>query len=139
MAMHGAGVRLHIPDDRTTTRSDVLAALPSGTLVATFRSRSDAGAAAIQLRTNDPDLCLWLRSGHEASAAIRGARAGRSFLMRILRGFGNEELMVREVLRRADEGESVLVVRDNTARTLKALNQAAHIYRFGVWTTRPLL
>ncbi len=138
MAMHEVGIRLHTPDKSTTTRSEALAALPTGSLVAIFESRSDASAAAVQLLTNDPDLCLWLRSGREASTAIRAARSGRSLLMRILRGFGNEELQVREVLRRADQGRSVLIVRDSKARSLKALNEATHIYRFGVWTTRPL-
>lgn len=139
MAMHEAEIRLRTPDNGATTRSEALAALPAGTLVAIFETRSDASAAAVQLLTNDPDLCLWLRPGREAAAAIRAARSRRSLLMRILRGFGNEELQVREVLRQADEGRSVLVVRDKSSRSLNALDEATHIYRFGVWTTRPLL
>jgi len=136
--MHEAGIRLQAPGQRAAIRLQALAALPAGTVVAVFESTEDAGHAAVQLLTNDPDTCLWLRGGRPASAAIRGARAERSLLIRLLRGFGDEELMVREVLRQADDGRCVLVVHDSKAASLDVLHDASHIYHFGLWTIRAL-
>jgi hypothetical protein len=131
-------MRLQTPEQRAAIRSQALAALPTGTVVAVFESTDDAGHAAVQLLTNDPDTCMWLRGGKQACAAIREARAERSLLIRLLRGFGDEELMVREVLRQADDGRCVLVVHDSKAAWLDVLRDASHIYQFGLWTIRIL-
>jgi hypothetical protein len=137
--MHDARIWLHTPQENDAARAEALAGLPSGTVVAVFTNRADATAAAVQLLTTQPATCLWLRSGRSASAAIRAARLQRSFAMKVLRGFGDEELRVREVLRHCDDGSSVLVIRDSKAASLAALLEAAHVYQFGVWSVRPLL
>jgi hypothetical protein len=138
MAMHEAGIRLQTPEQRAAVRSDALAALPTGTVVAVFENRGDASHAAVQLLTNNPDTTLWLRTGKQAGAAIREARAERSLVVRLLRGFGDEELLVRDVLRQADDGRSVLVIQDSSASSMKALRDASHVYQLGLWTVRPL-
>ena len=139
MAMHRAGLGLQSHHYTKPPEAESLAALPRGTVVAVFAGRGDANSAAVQLLTDDPAVCLWLRTGREASAAIRAARSRRSLAIRALRGFGNEELQVREILRRSDGGSSVLVIREGPARSLRALNLASHVYRFGAWTVQPLL
>jgi hypothetical protein len=137
--MHEAGIRLQkLQENDAAARAESLAALPTGTVVAVFANRADASAAAVQLLTTQPATCLWLRSGRSASAAIRAARLRRSFAMKVLRGFGDEELRVREVLRHCDDGGSVLVIRDGKGASLETLHQASHVYQFGMWSVRPL-
>jgi hypothetical protein len=137
--MHDARIWLQKPQQNDAARVEALAALPTGTVVAVFTNRADASAAAAQLLTSRPAVCLWLRSGRSARAAIRAARLRRSFAMKVLRGFGDEELRVREVLRQCDDGSSVLVIRDGRAASLETLHGASHVYRFGMWSVRPLL
>jgi hypothetical protein len=139
MTTHEAGIRLRRREEHGCTGAEDLAGLPSGSVVAVFANRTDASAAAGKLLTNDPDACLWLRDGRNAGEAIRAARSRRSFAMKVLRGFGDEELRVREVLRQADNGGSILVVRGSAARSLSALGLASHVYQFRVWAVRPLL
>jgi hypothetical protein len=138
MALHEARFELHRRLPQDADRSDALAALPRGTVVAVFTARDDAAAAAVELLRDDPRACLWLRTGREASTAIRAARSQRSLAMKALRGFGNEELRVREVLRHSDSGSSVLVMREGKAAAFRTLSLASHIYRFGAWTVQPL-
>src|SRR5215207_7824373 len=121
MAMHEARSRLPTHRPGELARSEALASLPTGTIVAVFENRGDASSAAVQLLTSDPDTCLWLRSARDASTAIRKARSKRNLGVRLLRGFGDEELMVRQVLRQADDGRNVLVIRDRKASSRTVL------------------
>jgi hypothetical protein len=134
MAIRHVGLTLPSWEAEKAKRTEFLAGLPGGTVAAVFDSRADAVGTAVQILTADPDADVWVRNGEEAAAAIRGARSGRSLAVRLLRGFGDEELMVREVLRQADDGRSVLVVRTSDRGCLGHFSGAAHVYRFGLWT-----
>jgi hypothetical protein len=134
MAIRHAGLTLPSWEAEKASRTEALAALPGGTIVAVFDSRAEAVGTALQILTAAANAQVWVRNGEEAAAAIRSARSARSLAVRLLRGFGDEELMVREVLRQADDGRSVLVVRTSDRGCLRHFAGAAHVYRFGLWT-----
>ena len=137
MAIQHAGLKLRPPEE-AAVRAEALAELPGHTIVAIFEDKNVAAGAAVQMLTTDPGALLWLRSGRDASAAIRRARAGRSVVTRLLRGFGDEELTVREVLRQTDDGRTVLVLRKRGGKVLPSLEGASHVYQFRLWTARAI-
>ena len=138
MAIQRAGLKFGTWEQEGTSKSEVLARLPGGSIAAVFASRVDAVGTAVQVLTSDAEAEVWTKTGIQASEAIRDARSGRSLVARLLFGFGDEELMVRDLLRQTDEGRSVLVVRAASREALKHLGGAAHIYHFGVWTIGPI-
>ncbi len=137
MAIRSEGLILNHPAKDTSTGAEALAALPAGSLVAIFESRQEAVDTAIQLLTDDPEAVIWVRSGNRASAEIRSARAHRSLPLRLLKGFGDEEIAVREILRHAASDRTLLVIRGEHHKSLQ-LTGAYHLYQFGVWTFRAL-
>lgn len=137
MAMHSERLTLVQTKEEARRDAESLAGLPAGTLAAVFSRRSDAVDAAVQLLVDDADALVWVRSGDRAATAIRAARSERGLAARLLRGFGDEELLVRDVLRQAEYGHTVLVVRGQRELAGK-LQDASHIYQFGTWTIRPV-
>lgn len=135
MAIHTSRLTLQLQQAQTpSVSSAALAALPVGTIVATFDSRRVAVDAAVQILTTNPDALVWVGSGTVGAKAIRAARGQRGIAVKLLRGFGDEEAMVREVIRQAETDRSVLVVGSADVGKLGYLADAAHVYQFGLWT-----
>ena len=136
MAIHLGGLR-RTYHAQASALDERLAALPAGTIVAVYDGRLDAAGLAVQLKVDDPDRQVWLRSDEAAAASIRNARSARPIALRLLRGFGDEETQVREVMRQAEAGRTLLVfASDGRATDLSRLQDASHIYQFGLWTIR---
>jgi hypothetical protein len=138
MAIRTEALRQAIPQTREDGVSQI-AAFPTSTVVATFDSRTEAVAAAVQLALENPAGSVWMATGDQAALKIRAARAARSVFNRLAGRLSDDEAFVEHVLSEAEREKTVLVVQPHDASaTLARLAGARYVIEFGPWTTRPV-